>query len=70
MAPYGGAPIINPSPGGGMPGMPGGMPGVPGKKKTVLIVGLALGGLVAFCVVGGVAWHFTHESHEHEHHKH
>jgi hypothetical protein len=71
MAPYGGAPIINPSPGGGgMPGMPGGMPGVPGKKKTMLIVGLALGGLVAFCVVGGVAWHFTHESHEHEHHKH
>jgi hypothetical protein len=67
MAPYGGAPIINPSPGGG--GMPR-MPGVPGKNKTMLIVGLALGGIVAVSVVGGVVWHFTHESHEHEHHHH
>ncbi len=68
MAPYGGAPIINPSPGGG--GMPG-MPGMPGKKKTMLFVGLGVGGFFFLCIAGGLVWHFTHESHEsHEHEKH
>jgi hypothetical protein len=66
-APYGGAPIIYPSPGGG------GMPRGPGAKRTMLFVALGLGGIVFFVLVGGLAWHFTHEpheSHEHEHHHH
>jgi hypothetical protein len=50
------------------------MPGA-GKKKTMLFVGLGAGGLLLFCLIGGLAWHFTHESHDnkadaHEHHKH
>jgi hypothetical protein len=46
------------------------MPGVPGKKKMMLFVGLGVGGFFALCIAGGLVWHFTHESHEHEHEKH
>jgi len=63
-APYGGAPIIHPSPGGA-----GGLGGpAVAKKKTLLFVGLGVGGLLVFSLIGGLAWHFTHESREsHEH---
>jgi hypothetical protein len=74
--PYGGAPMApTGAPYGGAPMAPmgapyGGAPMAPtgggSKSKTMLVVGLAAGGLVVLGIVVGVILHFT-GGHEHEH---
>ncbi len=62
LAPYAGTPIIHPLPGGGG--------GRGGGKTILLFLGIGVGGILVLSVIGGLAWHFTHESHGHESHEH